>query len=232
MSGVGARRSALPHPGQRWNLLLHGVGAPARSLEPGEGALWIQPDLLGAVLDIATERRPGLSSDDGNRSDVDLVLPALAERGLTATFFILAGRLNRPGSLSEAAVRELRDAGMHIGTHGMDHIPWRRLDPQTARREFVDARNRLEDVVQAPIRYAACPFGRYDRQVLARLKRQDYERVYTSDGWPAKPDVWLQPRYSVRGADTEASIRARLDGRRDLRSRALSTSKGLWKRLR
>jgi len=33
-----------------------------------------------------------LSFDDGNRSDVGIALPALLERELSATFFVVAGR--------------------------------------------------------------------------------------------------------------------------------------------
>ena len=48
-----------------------------------------------------------LSFDDGNSSDVEIALPALRERGLPRRFFVVAGRLDRPGSLSRDDVREL-----------------------------------------------------------------------------------------------------------------------------
>lgn len=222
--------SATNHKG--WNLLFHGVGAPRREMEPGEDALWITADTLAAILDVVAERPVGLSVDDGNTSDVDLVLPALVRRGLTATFFILSGRLGQRGSVSAAGVRELRDAGMRIGTHGLDHIPWRGLSSGQAHREHVQARERLEEVIQEPVTVAACPLGRYDRRVLGRLRRLGYEHVYTSDGWPATHGAWLQPRYSVRGDDTAEGLQGRLDGHRTVRSRAVATAKATVKRLR
>ena len=48
---------------------------------------------------------------------------------MRATFFVLAGRLDRPGSLRPRTCRPLWWPGMAIGTHGMDHRPWRGLDP-------------------------------------------------------------------------------------------------------
>ena len=63
-----------------------------------------------------------------------IALPALRERGLTATFFVVAGRLGEPGFLDERGVRALADAGMAIGCHGMRHRPWRGLDERRAAR--------------------------------------------------------------------------------------------------
>ena len=88
-----------------------------------------------------------ITFDDGNASDVVHALPALRERGLTATFFVVAGRLGIPGFLDEAGVRELAAAGMTIGCHGMRHRPWRTLDEPSLDEELVGARTMLEAIV-------------------------------------------------------------------------------------
>src|SRR6185312_9451194 len=93
------------------NLCLHGVGEPRRDLEPGEDLYWLPRTALPYVLDLVVALPfVRLSVDDGNVSDVELVLPALLERQLTATFFVLAGRLDAEGSLSEADVSQLQAA--------------------------------------------------------------------------------------------------------------------------
>ena len=116
------------------NLCFHGIGTPARDTEPGEDAYWISTDLYRRVLDVVAEDpHVRISFDDGNASDVEIGLPGLVERGLTATFFVLAGRLDQPGSLAVDDVRALATAGMRIGSHGMDHRPWRGLDDRRAR---------------------------------------------------------------------------------------------------
>ena len=78
--------------------------------------------------------------DDGNVSDVTEALPALAERGLSAQVFVCAGRFGTDGFLTEEQVRELRAAGMSIGSHGMDHVRWRKLDEPRIGREVVEAK--------------------------------------------------------------------------------------------
>ncbi|WP_106816282.1 polysaccharide deacetylase family protein [Microbacterium timonense] len=196
------------------NVCFHGIGVSRREREPGEARYWMAQDVFLRVLDEAADRpHVRLSFDDGNRSDVDIALPALRERGLTATFFALAGRLDDPASLSPADLAELRSAGMSIGSHGWEHVPWRGLSDTAARREFVDARRALAQASGATITEAAFPLGRYDRSTLRRLKSAGYRTVYSSDRFPARPGSWLQARYSVSSTDDVESVRRVMAGR-------------------
>ena len=75
------------------NILFHGVGKPARELEPGEDVYWVTEDRFRSILDeISGWPEVRISFDDSNSSDLEIALPALIERGLTADFFVLAGR--------------------------------------------------------------------------------------------------------------------------------------------
>jgi peptidoglycan/xylan/chitin deacetylase (PgdA/CDA1 family) len=215
------------------NVCFHGIGEPRRELEPGEGRYWIGVDDLHRILDVVADRPDvRLSFDDGNWSDVEHGLPALRERGLSATFFVLAGRLGEPGSLDEDAVRQLAGEGMTIGNHGMDHASWRRMDPTLAARELVASRERLESVVGAPVTEAACPRGQYDRRALGQLRRAGYDAVHTSDRAAARDGAWLQPRFSVRDDDTAETIRRDVLARPSLAHRLERSAVGLVKRWR
>lgn len=215
------------------NICFHGVGTPQRELEPGEDRYWIGVDLFHEVLDeIRTWPDVRISFDDGNTSDVEHGLPGLLERGLTADFFVLASRLESAGSLDEKAVRLLRENGMTIGTHGMWHRPWRGMDPETRRAELVTARERLAEVAGVPVDAAACPLGRYDRELIGHLRRLGYTRVYTSDRRPARAGTWLQPRYSLRRDDTVESLRAEALGGPGALRRMKLEAVGVVKRLR
>ncbi len=218
---------------ERINVCFHGVGTPARELEPGEAGYWITHHTFLAVLDlVAGDPRVRLSFDDGNASDIEAGLPALRARGLTATFFPLAGRLDRPGSLTADDVRALAAAGMPIGTHGMDHRPWRGLDPVQRHRELEEARARLEEVVGAPVTEAALPLGRYDRELLGRLRRLGYTAVHTSDRRWARGGAWMQPRFSIRTQDTVDSVRREVLTRQSLPHRVERAAVGSLKRWR
>ena len=181
------------------NLAVHGIGRPARQLDPGEDERWVTVEQFERVLDAVSGREDvRLTFDDGNESDVEIALPRLAERGLTAEFFPLAGRLGQRGYLDRDGLRELVRAGMRIGSHGWEPRDWRRLDDRHARRELTDAPKLLGDLCGEPVRRFSLPFGAYDRRVLARLRAAGATRVYTSDGGPAKRDGWLQPRTELR----------------------------------
>jgi peptidoglycan/xylan/chitin deacetylase (PgdA/CDA1 family) len=191
------------------NLCFHGIGVPGRTQEPGEADYWIDRDTYLRVLDeIATWPNVAISFDDGNASDHDIGLPGLVERGLTASFFVLAGRIDTPGSLSADQLRALVAVGMTVGSHGMHHVPWPGLDDRARHTELVEARTVLAEIVATDVDEAACPLGRYDRTVLRELRRLGYTRVHTSDRMAAPTAAWIQPRYSVRRTDTPATLRA------------------------
>jgi peptidoglycan/xylan/chitin deacetylase (PgdA/CDA1 family) len=203
-----------PAPGAGSLLVLnfHGIGTPQRELADGEADVCVDRRQFAEILDAISGRGDvRLTFDDGNRSDMAEVLPELTRRGLRAEFFVCAGRLATPEFVDEADVRELRRAGMSLGSHGMDHVPWRRLDPSAVDREIVQARRLLEDSLQAPVDTAACPFGAYDRRTLSALRAAGFRRVYTSDGGRAGATEWLVARNTVRRRDTAESIARLLD---------------------
>lgn len=184
------------------NLTFHGVGKPPRPLDPGEADVWVSLEKFLAVLDWVAERTDvAISFDDGNISDVERALPALRERGLRATFFIVAGRLGEPNFVDEGSVRSLVAAGMEIGCHGMRHRPWRGLDGSALHDELVEAKKILEGVTGRSVTRAACPFGSYDRRVLAAVGRSGYHHVYTSDRGMSRRDSFVQARNSIGPGD-------------------------------
>ncbi|MBX6722902.1 MAG: polysaccharide deacetylase family protein, partial [Dactylosporangium sp.] len=180
------------------NLTVHGIGPPGHELAPGEERTWVDIGQFEQVLD-AVVGRPDvrLTFDDGNASDLDIALPRLVERGLTAQFFVLVGLLGTPGRLDRDGVRELQRAGMGIGSHGWAHRDWRRLTAEQAREEIDRAHDVLGEILGQPVSRVAIPFGSYDRRVLARLRRARVTRAYTSDGGRARPGAWLQARTSL-----------------------------------
>ncbi|MCP2338082.1 polysaccharide deacetylase family protein [Actinomadura rupiterrae] len=196
-NGVGA---VVGRAGAVVNLTVHGIGPrPGRALDPGEDGTWVDVDRFERVLDaVAGRPEVRLTFDDGNASDLEIALPRLLARGLTAEFYVLAGRLGEPGRLTADGVRELAKSGMSIGSHGWAHRDWRRLTSAQVGEELVHAHRVLEDITGEPVTRVAVPFGSYDRHVLRRLQRAAVDRVYTSDGGPSRPDAWLQPRTSLR----------------------------------
>lgn len=211
----------------------HGVGVPGPGMDPETAEYFVSRDLFLTVLDeLADHPEVDLTFDDGYASDVDVALPALAERGLSARFFPLAGRLGTPGHVDAASVRALAEAGMTIGSHGMHHRSWRGMDTSAENEELTHARSVIADAAGVPVSIVACPFGAYDRRVLAALRGRGYTQVFTSDRRRGRAGDWLQPRYSVRGHDTVATVRNDILAPRPLREKVRAGAAGCVKALR
>ena len=212
------------------SISFHGIGAPPPGLDPAEHAHFVTRDSFLALLDeIAAWPEVELSFDDGNASDLEIALPSLVQRGLSAAFFPVAGRLGQPGYVDVAGVRALSSAGMMIGSHGMHHRSWRGLDTDSMHEELFVARSRIAEAAGTDITAAACPFGGYDRQVLRALRRYGYTRVFTSDRRRAQADAWLHPRYAVTRDDTVQTIRDDILAPPPLHDRARRTATALFK---
>lgn len=202
-------------------------------MDNGERNCWLDQDHFEAVLDIAQgEPHVQLTFDDGNASDVEMALPALLKRGLQATFFICTGRLDQPHFLSRAQIPVLLTAGMQIGSHGIDHVPWRHLFPDQLKQEIEGSRLVIENTCRRPVTAAACPFGAYDRVVLRGLRRAGYSAVYTSDGGAAKANEWLRARTTITRSMPLAAVRTIIDQGFSLRKQAIINMRKYIKMLR
>jgi peptidoglycan/xylan/chitin deacetylase (PgdA/CDA1 family) len=189
------------------NFTFHGIGEPPATVGDAERDVWVsRPDFISALDAICAHGDATISFDDGNASDLAIGLPALVERGATGHFFVVAERVGAPGYLSAADLGTLREAGMRIGLHGMRHRPWRGLPDDELDEEILGARRALEAEIGGPVSAAACPFGSYDRRVLARLRKAGFERVFSSDGGRASASAWLQPRNTLRNGTSAAEV--------------------------
>jgi peptidoglycan/xylan/chitin deacetylase (PgdA/CDA1 family) len=200
----------------------HGVGSPPAGLGPSELNYWLNERAFGLLLDRVTASAHDLrvplfiTFDDGNASDALIALPALMQRNLKARFFVCAGRIGCPNYLDRSAILDLLKSGMTVGSHGMNHVDWRRASTLQLQTEIVEARRRLEEICGQAVHEVAIPFGSYGRREIARLKEQKFSCVFTSSGGYAHTGSWLKPRNSVDplwlSRNFIAELR-RLDGR-------------------
>ncbi len=178
-------------------LTFHGIGEPPVAVTEEESQVWIPEDWFEAILEAAAEPHVHLTFDDGNASDFQIAFPALVERGMTGRFFPLSGRTDSPGYLSAEQIVELDRAGMTIGSQGVHHEPWRTLGEEELRIDLMESRRALAELTGREVIEAACPFGAYDRRVLAALRAAGYTRVFNSDGGMCRAGAWLSARTTV-----------------------------------
>lgn len=176
-----------------------------------------------------------LTFDDGRRSDVELVGPLLARRGLGATFYVTEGLgfEDKSRFLDWDEIRSLHDAGFEIGNHHGRHVA---VDTQT-REEFERDLRRMERSCLAhgipkPVTYCY-PGGHHSRAAVDALRDAGYrfarrctapEHVDHADGAfgrpyaPGQDHPLLIPCAGIGGAawdldDLRAAVSTARDGR-------------------
>jgi peptidoglycan/xylan/chitin deacetylase (PgdA/CDA1 family) len=121
-----------------------------------------------------------ITFDDGCETDLLAAAPALSEFGFHATFYLTAGFLGTPGYMNAGQVRELGSLGFEIGCHSMTHAYLSDLAEPELKREIVDAKAQIEQMVGHSIDHFSCPGGRFDRHSLDMARRAGFRTVANS----------------------------------------------------
>ena len=99
-------------------------------------------------------------------------------------------------------VRTLRAAGMEVGCHTETHPILTRIDDGQVRAEIMASRERLQDLIQAPVRYFAYPNGvprdDYSVQHVAIVRECGFEAAFSTAWGAARPssDMFQLPRFT------------------------------------
>jgi peptidoglycan/xylan/chitin deacetylase (PgdA/CDA1 family) len=226
----------------------HALVLTYHAVEPGPAPLCIDPELLRTHLDLIVDsgiravtldalaaelveggpRAPALAItfDDGFASTAEVAAPMLAERGLPATVFCVAGRLggandwpSQPRSCpklrlaSAQALSEMHASGLALGCHGADHEPLVNLDDARLRREILDSREMLEQAVGAPVGWFAYPYGVASADAQALVERA-YAGACGGGNRAARSTAarFLVPRVDAHYLRRPALLRRALEG--------------------
>lgn len=132
-----------------------------------------------------------LTFDDGGVSCATVAAPILEKQDMHGHFFVITGRLGNEGYMTRQQVRALADAGHHIGSHTVTHPNLRKLSGAERRRELLESKWTIEDLVGATCKSVSIPGGFADKAVVADAFDIGYEYVFVSE-----------PRYlSMRAKD-------------------------------
>jgi peptidoglycan/xylan/chitin deacetylase (PgdA/CDA1 family) len=218
-------------------LNFHGLGEPHDLVDALEARYWWRADSFARLLDrlvdypINASPKISITFDDGNASDCLVALPELSKRQLQASFFVCAGRIGMKNYLDSSMIKELLSAGMNIGSHGMDHLDWRTLNSERLEVEIVEARKRIEDAGQTPVKIVAIPFGAYNGRILKRLNRESWDCIYTSDRGSARVTDKVKPRETLLAAMQDGDILSELLSRPQLKTNIVRALRQGYKRL-
>lgn len=162
-----------------------------------------------------------ITFDDGCETDLLLAAPILHELNFRATFYVAAGFVGKAGYLTARQLRELSSLGFEIGCHSMTHAYLSDLDDAGLRREIVDSKIQLEQLIGKPVEHFSCPGGRYNRHTVAIVRDEGYRTMTTSNSFTnsSATDYFQLGRVPVMRETTLRNFESYCHGRGLLRLR-------------
>jgi peptidoglycan/xylan/chitin deacetylase (PgdA/CDA1 family) len=104
------------------------------------------------------------------------VLDVLQERGVQATFFLVAERVRRDPGLA----RRVAEAGHEVGLHGDTHVDLRGTKPIDLYRSLRRGRRDVERVVGQQLRWFRPPYGTQEPETVAACRAVGLQSVLWS----------------------------------------------------
>jgi peptidoglycan/xylan/chitin deacetylase (PgdA/CDA1 family) len=169
-----------------------------------QDVLFVSMDDLAESPGPTPRHRVVLTFDDGMESVHARALPLLEERGITATAYIVAnwtgadnGWPTQPAKaprfplMDWSRIRDLRDAGWEIGSHGSDHLPFTSMGEEAWSCELQGSQRKIEDHLQVPVRHLAYPYGVASREARTRAAALYRTAVSTEMAYLRPGSDWL-----------------------------------------
>jgi peptidoglycan/xylan/chitin deacetylase (PgdA/CDA1 family) len=226
-AGVGLQLAPLAQPAPI--LMYHYVRTVDASLDPLGFQLSVTPELFdqhmawlaqngytGIRLDTMLRCMRGeplcppqpvvLTFDDGYADAYDAAFPILQRYGFSATFYIVTGFVGQPGYMGWEQVAALRDSGMEIGSHTIDHLMLTQTDPVEMARQITQSKQDLEHLLGVPITSFCYPVGDLNGFVVEQVRAAGYANAVTTRWDNNYSDPLTLPRRRVEGGKTPEEL--------------------------
>jgi peptidoglycan/xylan/chitin deacetylase (PgdA/CDA1 family) len=183
--------------------------------------------------DLDTEQ-VAVTFDDGYIDNYEYAFPLLLERGIPATFFIVAGAIEnrfdnvgRPlypelNFMSKAQIRDLSQNNMEVASHTWNHLSLAKAGRKTVFSELERSKKYLEDIIGKSVTSFCYPNG----ELPKCLKDEDLRDIFREIGynqvvtcrWDCVQNSsapFFLPRQIIDYYDDEFSFEDKLRGKYD-----------------
>ena len=158
----------------------------------------IQHDYDEAIHDLLI-----ITFDDGHLGNYRYAYPLLAEKKMSAVFFVTSNFIDTSEMMDWSQLREMADNGMSIQSHGVSHEPLETLSELQLEEELDQSKKTIEDKIGKEVDTISLPHGSMHRKALEKARNVGYRFVCTStiDYFKLSPDnkIQMAPRIPVSG---------------------------------
>jgi peptidoglycan/xylan/chitin deacetylase (PgdA/CDA1 family) len=168
------------------------------------------------------QRYAGVTFDDGFENFFEIASPELIKRNIPSTVFIIANALGKafgPKGRSEKVMsaQQIRTLPMDlvtIGSHTLSHPFLPLLSEEDARREIMQSRAQIEEILDRKVLLFSFPFGGFDERLVEVCRAAGYQRVFTTlPGFAfEKSREYVVSRVRVDPTDWPVEFRLKLAG--------------------
>jgi len=140
-----------------------------------------------------------LTFDDAYDDLYEHLLPLVIQHHLTPVLFLVVDRIGQTNLWDQAnglrsrnlltlsQIREMQKYGVLFGSHSLSHPSLPSVSDKQLRRETLDSRLRLEDLLGTEILSFAYPYGDLDQRVRSAAANAGYKVAFTT---LAGPNWW------------------------------------------
>jgi peptidoglycan/xylan/chitin deacetylase (PgdA/CDA1 family) len=149
-----------------------------------------------------------LTFDDGYDDAYSQAFPALQQRGMVATFYIITNSVGHPMYMNWDQIRVMRAAGMEIGAHTKGHPDLTTLGIDQARDEIAGSKAIIEAELGEQIRSFCYPAGRFSGNVVNLVREAGFTNATTTMSDLPQSGDFLLPRIRIDGSHSLATFQS------------------------
>jgi peptidoglycan/xylan/chitin deacetylase (PgdA/CDA1 family) len=150
------------------------------------------------LKDILSKNSVILTFDDGEINNCTHALPVLQGLDFPAYFFVIAKRVGHDGYMGWKELRQLHDAGMVIGSHGLSHEILTPLKDTQIEEELQVSKKYIERNLDITVNSLSIPRGFCNDKIIQMARAAGYADIFISD----RPKSLTMPcftRVAVKG---------------------------------
>jgi len=164
------------------------------------------------LIDFPVKKLPDkpviITLDDGYSDAYENAFKLLKSNRQIAVFYIISSFIDNPEYLSKENMVEISDAGMEIASHTVTHRNLTKLAPEDLKKEIINSKIALEEIVGRKIISFCYPAGKYDQIVSKEVINAGYLTATTTQMAVSNTseDKFLIPRLRITPSDSITSF--------------------------